>query len=304
MATFRQLHALIAVVDHGSFDAAAERLGVVQSAVSRQIHELEAWLGFALFDRTTRTATLTPQALPVLEQARRTLIQQELLSECLNSTQVVARSLRIGITELSAMTWLPRFVAVLGERYPRVRMEPDVDLSVRLHELLLAGRLDVIVVPDAFHSNGLVRVELDTVANGWFCAPGLVPVEDGLPLADIGQYRLLAQGQLSGSGLLINEWLATHGIATDDYLPCSSLVALVGLTVAALGVSFLPYVVAAPGLADGTLQEVPVEPRLPPTRYVALARADACGPFLRQVLQLLQAHADLQRRSTPQYGGH
>ena len=96
MATFRQLHALIAVVDHGSFDAAAERLGVVQSAVSRQIHELEAWLGFALFDRTTRTATLTPQALPVLEQARRTLIQQELLSECLNSTQVVARSLRIG----------------------------------------------------------------------------------------------------------------------------------------------------------------------------------------------------------------
>jgi DNA-binding transcriptional LysR family regulator len=296
MATFRQLQALVAVIDFGSFEAAAAQLGVVQSAVSRQINDLEAWLGFALFDRSRRVATLTSQGAPVVEQARHTLLQQELVDQCLTSPEVLARTLRLGITELSAMTWLPRFVGTLTQRYPKVRLEPDVDLSVRLHERLLAGRLDVIVVPDAFHSNGLLRFELDSVSNGWFCAPGVLPADRVLGLGDIGQQRLLAQGQLSGSGVLMSEWLATQGVATDDYLLCSSLVALVGMTASGLGVSYLPHGVAAPGLAEGTLQELQVQPPLPATRYVALARANAFGPFHREVVQLLVADARMLRR--------
>lgn len=296
MATFKQLQALVAVIDFGSFEAAAAQLGVVQSAVSRQINDLEAWLGFALFDRSRRTATLTSEGTPVVEQARHTLLQQELVDQCLTSPEVLVRTLRLGITELSAMTWLPRFVGTLTGRYPKVRLEPDVDLSVRLHERLLAGRLDLIVVPDAFHSNGLLRFELDSVSNGWFCAPGLLPGDRVLSLSDIGQQRLLAQGQLSGSGVLMSEWLATHGVATDDYLLCSSLVALVGMTASGLGVSYLPHGVAAPGLAEGTLQELRVQPPLPATRYVALARANAFGPFHREVVQSLVADARMLRR--------
>lgn len=296
MATFRQLQALVAVVDFGSFEAAAGQLGVVQSAMSRHISDLEAWLGFALFDRSRRTAALTAQGAPVVEQARHTLLQQELVNQCLESPDVMTRTLRLGITELSAMTWLPRFASTLTQRYPNVRLEPDIDLSVRLHERLLAGRLDLIVVPDAFHSNGLLRFELDTVSNGWFCAPGLLPGDRVLSLSDIRQQRLLAQGQQSGSGLLMSEWLATQGVASADYLLCSSLVALVGMTASGLGVSYLPHSVAATGLAAGSLLELKVQPPLPSTRYVALARANAFGPFHREAVQLLLAHARLQRR--------
>jgi hypothetical protein len=52
----------------------------------------------------------------------------------------------------------------------------------------------------------------------------------------------------------------------------------------------------APGLAEGALQELRVQPPLPATRYVALTRANVFGPFHREVVQLLVADARMLRR--------
>ncbi|MBR7559809.1 LysR family transcriptional regulator, partial [Mycobacterium tuberculosis] len=55
----RELKTFIAVARHGTFAGAGERIGLTQSAVSAQIQRLEESLGFQLFDRTGRSATLT-----------------------------------------------------------------------------------------------------------------------------------------------------------------------------------------------------------------------------------------------------
>lgn len=295
MPTFKQLEALIAVVDHGTFDGAASRLGQVQSAISRQVQELEHWLGFALFDRSGRGARLTALAAPVVAQAREVLLQRDIVNSCLISPQVLSRRLRIGITELSALTWLPRLIKAVSSHYPKVRIEPEVDLSVRLHGLLMAGQVDVIVVPDAFSSNGLIKVALDEVRNNWFCAPGLLDHQQPLSLEDLSHCTLLAQGRLSGSGLLVDTWLATHQASPSAHIPCSSLAALIGLTVSGLGVTYLPDITAAPYLLNGQLVKLDVKPPLPSTPYVALARADSYSPFHRHVMELLGEHCDLQQ---------
>jgi DNA-binding transcriptional LysR family regulator len=56
------LHALVAVVERGSFVAAAADMKVTPSAVSLQMKQLEAWFGRPLFDRSGRTAGVTPLA--------------------------------------------------------------------------------------------------------------------------------------------------------------------------------------------------------------------------------------------------
>ncbi|MGY2290967.1 LysR family transcriptional regulator [Pseudomonas sp. SDO528_S397] len=295
MATFTQLEALVAVVDHGTFEGAATRLGLVQSAITRQIQDLEHWLGFALFDRSGRSAKPTPQAAEVVAQARQVLLQREIVYDCLIGPEVLSRTLRIGITELSALTWLPRLVQAIAAHYPKVRIEPEVELSVRLHALLVAGQVDVIVVPDAFNSNGLVKVPLDQVHSYWFCAPGLLDHRRTLSLADLSGCTLLTQGKLSGSGLLVDQWLATHQTGSRAHIPCSSLAALVGLTVSGLGVTYLPDSTAASHVASGQLVKLAVEPPLPVTPYVALARADCYSPFHRHVIELMSAHCDLHR---------
>nr|WP_306172759.1 substrate-binding domain-containing protein [Pseudomonas sp. P7548] len=223
------------------------------------------------------------------------MLQRDIVNSCLISPQVLSRRLRIGITELSALTWLPRLIKAVSSHYPKVRIEPEVDLSVRLHGLLMAGQVDVIVVPDAFSSNGLIKVALDEVRNNWFCAPGLLDHQQPLTLEDLSHCTLLAQGRLSGSGLLVDTWLATHQASPSAHIPCSSLAALIGLTVSGLGVTYLPDITAAPYLLNGQLVKLDVTPPLPTTPYVALARADSYSPFHRHVMELLGEHCDLQQ---------
>ncbi len=68
--TLDQMRVLVAVAEVGSFSAAARRLGRVQSAISQAVQTMEATLGIALFDRSTRTPVLTDAGLAVVEDAR------------------------------------------------------------------------------------------------------------------------------------------------------------------------------------------------------------------------------------------
>lgn len=69
----RQLRTLLAVVDTGTFTAAAAQLHVSQAAVSRTVAALERALGARVLHRTTRTVLLTPVGQDVVRQARRVL---------------------------------------------------------------------------------------------------------------------------------------------------------------------------------------------------------------------------------------
>ena len=66
----RELKTLVAVAREGTFAAAGQRIGLTQAAVSAQMQRLEAELGFALFDRTARSARLNAAGERTLAQAQ------------------------------------------------------------------------------------------------------------------------------------------------------------------------------------------------------------------------------------------
>jgi DNA-binding transcriptional LysR family regulator len=68
--TLDQMRVLVAVAETGSFSAAARRLGRVQSAISQAVRAMEATLGVALFDRSTKTPTLTEAGAAIVQDAR------------------------------------------------------------------------------------------------------------------------------------------------------------------------------------------------------------------------------------------
>ena len=136
--TFKQLEALYWIGQLGSFALAANKLHTSQSAVSKRVHELEMVFGTELFDRTQRSARLTDKGEEMFLLAKSLLDQRDAAVEQFSRLEVIERRVRIGVTELTAMTWFPRWVELIQQHYPKVSLEPDVDSSVNLREKVLA----------------------------------------------------------------------------------------------------------------------------------------------------------------------
>ncbi|RJG07375.1 LysR family transcriptional regulator [Noviherbaspirillum cavernae] len=124
MLSVDALIAFAAVIDSGSFSAAAERLGQTPSGISRAISRLESQLGMALIKRTTRRLDLTEEGEWLLARARKVLSDLQDTEE-----QLAARlSQPSGLVRVNAATpALDHLVAPLAaefmDAYPLVRLE-------------------------------------------------------------------------------------------------------------------------------------------------------------------------------------
>ncbi len=283
MITFKQLEAIFWIADLGSFAAAAAKLNTTQSAVSKRVQELEQQFSVEIFDRSKRTARLTEKGAEVLEYAKRLLEERDQFVERVSSSQVLLRRFRIGVTELTAMTWLPSLVGMIKSEYPRVSIEPEVELSATLFDRLMDDTIDVIVIPDVFNDSRCVTVPLKSVENAWMAAPSLYEGEAELSVTELVNFTMLVQGNRSGTGLVYGRWLSSHEVAPSKTIHCESLVAQIGFTVSGLGVSYLPVPVTAKLTRDGRLRRLPMKTRLPHVRYAVLYRADRSSDFKKSV---------------------
>ena len=129
----------LAVLDRGSFSAAARALGRVPSAVSMAIANLEAELGFALFERSHRETRPTPLALTLEPHAR-------LIADQLTQLQVHALELSQGLESTLAISVVPDIdhqplleaIRQISQRHPLLQVEvlsaPQEDALQLLHQ--------------------------------------------------------------------------------------------------------------------------------------------------------------------------
>ncbi|MGG7569378.1 LysR substrate-binding domain-containing protein [Streptomyces sirii] len=129
----RQAHYFIAVAEELHFGRAAERLHIVQSTVSQQIRRLEREFGLELFDRTTRTVTLTVAGRAFLPRARALVRAERAAIEAMHALHGEHETtLQVGIN-IGLGSRLDVLLGVLSEQAP--------DLSVELHAAPAAQRL-------------------------------------------------------------------------------------------------------------------------------------------------------------------
>jgi DNA-binding transcriptional LysR family regulator len=293
--TFKQLEAIYWIVRQGGFSQAAAKLHTSQSAISKRVRELEALFGTELFDRAARSARLTQKGQEMFAIARHLLEQRESAVEQFLSPEVMERRVRVGVTELTAMTWLPRLVNLIEQHYPRVTIEPDVDTSRSLREKLLADELDLMIVPGIFKDDTLSSSAIGSVRNAWMCKPGLVPTRKAVPIQELAAWRLLTQSDRSGTGSIYARWLEALGVAPTEKIISNNLVAIIGMTVSGLGVSHLPRRCLQPMIRDGSLVVIRTIPELPDIEYVAAHKAERKSTLIASLVLLARQACDFTR---------
>ncbi|TCQ92569.1 LysR family transcriptional regulator [Pseudomonas sp. JUb52] len=296
MVTLRQLLALHWIERLGTFERAAEHLNTTQSAISKRVQELESSTGLQLFDRSQRGARFTAEGEELLVIAREMLDLNERITSLKDGKHVTTRRLRLGVTELTAWTWLPRLVTRLVADFPGLTVEPEVDMSRNLHERLMDDLVDLIVIPDTFTAPEVTSVPLATVENAWMAAPGLVRNSGVVSLAELARYPMLMQGKKSGSGLFVNRWLHARGIELPRILSSDSLTAMLGLASAGLGVTYLPRECFRPLVDEGKLVIVETDPELPPVPYMAMYRNDRPSTFVAEIATLATQFCDFTKQ--------
>jgi DNA-binding transcriptional LysR family regulator len=303
MITLRQLEALLWIVELGTFERAAVKLNTSQSAISKRMHELETSTGVTIFDRHERRAQLTDKGDQILVLARQMLALQGQIASLKGGENAPVRKLRLGVTELTAFTWLPSLVSAIRVNYPNVALEPQVDSTRALCESLademidIDDMIDIIVVPGTSFESAFTAVPLAKVTNVWTARPGLVKAQRSFKLTDLYGYTILMQGRRSGSGLLLSKWMEARGVFFPNSISTDSLPALAGLAVAGLGVGYLPRQCFQPLFAKKMLTILPVKPALPPVPYSAVYRRDRPSALTSTIAKLMRAVCDFDRES-------
>ena len=242
---FKQLRTFVEVARAGGFTPAAQTLHISQSAVSKQVAQLEHNLGMPLFDRLGSHVRLTAAGTVVLQRAEGMLrLQQELLSELDDLSQLTRGELRLGLPLLGSDALFASLFAEYRRRYPNIQVQLLEGGSLVVEQAVLSGELEL---------GGSLTPKNPTFAYQPFCdepLDALLPADH--PLAEDGSVRL---EQLSETPFLLYQ----RSFVLNDRLlqACQQLGFtpkeggrsgqsdfLVALVAAGQGVVLLPSVVA------------------------------------------------------------
>ncbi len=141
----KHLQALVGIADTGSFSAAAEAIGTVQSNISAHVARLERELDVLLVDRAS--GRLTEEGEVVVARARRMMAEMDaMVSDVIAMRHEVRGTVRVGMIGTTGRWLVPQLFARLRERHPEVRMTVADGTSTTLEPQLLSGQLDLAVV--------------------------------------------------------------------------------------------------------------------------------------------------------------
>jgi DNA-binding transcriptional LysR family regulator len=252
--TLRQFRYFVAVAELGSVAAASRQLNIAQSAVTKSVIELEAEVGAALFERTSKGMTLTPQGHRFLASANKVLgaVADAIRLQSERQQHVVSGRLAIGVTSLVAGYYLSDLLGRFRRACPAVEVALIEEQPAYLEHLLINGELDVaIMVSNALSEpQALVAETLTRSRNRvWLAANHPLTAQDEVSLAACAEFEQIVLEADRIHDLMRGVW-ARHQLKPRTVLRTTSLEAVRSLVGAGGGIAVLPDFLYRPWTLD------------------------------------------------------
>jgi DNA-binding transcriptional LysR family regulator len=271
---FKQIEAFVWVADLESFRRAAERLNTTQPNISTRVSNLEDMLGIKLMERDAGSVRLTSKGKQMLEEARNIMRSAEKFIDAAGRASLVASTIKLGVTEMIANTWLRQFLRAVKEQYPQLNLELIVDLSANLKPQLHSRAIDIAFQNGPFGRTTSGEEDLGEFPFVWVGAPELPITDMEQPTKEqMRALPILAHSRDARQFPEIESHFSDSKNPTASLISSSSISPCLNMAVEAMGITTLPAAMARPYLADGRLKVINY-PWVPePLKF--LARYDA-----------------------------
>jgi len=276
-----QLRTLIHVAELGSLSKAAERLGIAQPALSRQIRMLEDELAVRLFARHGRGMILTDKGREILEHATRVMVELEEIRAAAADLDTPLRG-RIGIgfpPTVADIISVP-LVAAFGKAHPQVELRLVGAYTGYLLDWLHRGEIDLAVLYDP-HSARSLRSQPLLLENLFLIGPpdsGLSGAH-AIPFKDLDGRRILLPSTRHGLRTIVEQCATEAGISLNVAVEADSYATLKDLVRHGHGWTILPLPPIHDDIAANRLAAAPLIEPVPVRRLVLSYPADR--PVLR-----------------------
>lgn len=285
----RHYETVVAIVEHTTMTAAAERLAVTQSAMSHRLAEAEKRLGVVLFSRgADRRLTPTGNGLAVYQAAARAIAELRRIEDSLVATSsTVEATVRVGVGGYEAYQWFPAFLDTMR----RDRPEVEVDLVVvgdSIAGALGARVVDLVLAPGRPEGEltlaPVVEDELVLV-----CAPThRLADADIVSADDLSEETVLTYSANPSPGFEFERFVRPSGVTPRIVRVVRQTSAIVELVAAGVGVSILSRWATQHAADGGRIATARCgEVGLPIEWHAATRRND---PLAEEVAGRLRAH--------------
>jgi len=287
--TLPQLSAFLKLAETSSFREAAVQLGVSQPALSRTIQHIETRVGVRLFDRDTRTVSLTPAGEKLRPLAERLLHDYETVFRDLHEfVEGKEGSIRIAALPSVASALLPATIQSFQPKFPGVRIEVWEEVGDQVHNAARERTVDFGIAPPPDLAEDLRYQELlkDSIVLVCRHDDPLAAVAEH-PWSVFGDHRFIAMSPETGLCKMAESGLAQAGVSVERLFNCSAATTMAALVTAGLGISALSRLVmaqlASPSLVWRPLVEPAVARSIGIVRHKARSLSPAAQAFVREL---------------------
>jgi len=295
----RQLETFLAIVEHGSFATAAEKLNATTSTISTRIQELEESLGVTLFDRSQRKIRLTPKGRELCRYAEKVTSAVDDIKAFVTNTDMSTGLLRLGVAEMVAVTWLPKLVDLIHEQFPKLSLELNVSLTAELLRRMHADQFDIVLAPGLTFDSNFETQPIGSVRFAWMAGRRQALPDRVIEPSDLSDVRILSLGKDSFHHHTVQQWLASMGHGPPKVDLCDSMDVIASLTREGVGISLLPVKRYMPEIRAGNLRLLQTTPAGPNVEFFAIHRVSTSNKIPARVAELARDASTFKFRDIP-----
>jgi len=248
----------------GSFSGAADRLNTTQAAISHRVATLERELGVVLFDRDSRSVTLTAEGRRAVQKAEDIMRAAAAFRQAVSDPALIEGGISLGANDVVVHSFLPLLVERLRELYPRITIDLEVDTSANIARGLVDRKIDLALIMGPVLDDGATNIDLGAFDSSWVASPRFGLAGRRLTLSDLLPHPILTFSRGSAPHRRLQQQFRDAGLAAPSVSNVNSLVTILRLAADGFGVTALPRVVLGDHLDAGLLEELDVTPAFPP----------------------------------------